>query len=179
MFWNFNEPSALLHFTVMWLCAFDATPIEAVIASVRLSPFSLQRLFTLLQLSMSSILTHGYVINRTKKLCLFIGHIKTCREKFGTLCMSHPSPVNLNPSAIWANESLTLSLSKPDFPCMFQGPRHLQTSILKSKWGTSIINGPMKRNFICFNACKNIHSNNLLYMHFLKCILKCWNSRIL
>lgn len=92
MFWNFNEPLALLHFTVMWLRAFDATPIEAVIASVRLSLFSLQRLFTLLQLSMSSILTHGYVINRTEELSLFIGHIKTRSEKFGTLSVtSEPS----------------------------------------------------------------------------------------
>ncbi len=56
---------ALLHVPVMWLCAFDATPIEAVIVSVRLSLFGLRRLFTLLQLSMSRILTHGYVINRT------------------------------------------------------------------------------------------------------------------
>lgn len=66
MFWNFMEPMALLHFAVMWLFAFYATPIEAVILSVRPSLSALRGIFTLLQLSMSSILTHGYVINRTK-----------------------------------------------------------------------------------------------------------------
>lgn len=172
----------------MWLWAFDATPIQAVRVRVKLSVFSLQRLFTLLQLSMSSILTHGYVINRTEGTRLFIGHIKTRSEKFGTLCLSHLSPVNLNPSAIWANESLTLSLSKPDFPWMFKGPRNariflllLQMSFLKREWGsrrTSVINGLMKLNFRLF-LFFSLHTLTL-QMQLIQIIyyvpLKCWNS---